>query len=167
MIRRLQSVTVGIVLRVVHAALVELIRLDPRVAEEFARMPEGISYAVQTGYRGPTLCVQWKDGALHRLSRLQKADCALAIKTMSLSFRLFTGQMSVGQAYARHAFTLAGEIENVMPLVRLVDYVEAYLFPEFITSRILTDVPAVLVSPLRVYGAIFCGFLTGRYKISE
>ena len=35
----LQKLTVGIVLRVVHAALVELYALDSRVRDEFNRMP--------------------------------------------------------------------------------------------------------------------------------
>ena len=46
----LQKLTVGIVLRVVHAALVELYGLDSRVRDEFDRMPEGMSYALQTGH---------------------------------------------------------------------------------------------------------------------
>ena len=85
--RFLQSLTVGIVLRVVHAALVALRRLDSRVAAEFERMPEGLSYAIQTGYKGPTLYVQWDGKELRRLPELAAPTCALRIKSMPLSFR--------------------------------------------------------------------------------
>ena len=162
--RFLQSLTVGIVLRVVHAALVELRKLDSRVAAEFERMPEGLSYAIQTGYKGPTLYVQWDGKELRRLPELAAPTCALRIKSMPLSFRLFTGQMGLAQAYAQHAFSMQGEIADVMKLARLVNLVEGYLFPKFITKHILTDSPTLQVNPLRVYGRVLCGFLTGRYN---
>ena len=160
----LQKLTVGIVLRVVHAALVELYGLDSRVRAEFDRMPEGMSYALQTGYAAPELYVQWTGGRLLNLKKIEKPTCALRLKSTGISFRMFTGQMGLAQAYAQHAFSMQGEIADVMRLARLVNLVEGYLFPKFITKHILTDIPALQVNPLRVYGRIFCGFLTGRYN---
>lgn len=165
--RAIQSLVVGIVLRVVHAALIELRALDSRVAKEFERMPEGLSYTIRTGYNGPVLHVKWKDGALLRLAELPTASCSLRIKSMPLSFQLFTGQMGLAQAYARHAFTMGGEVADVMRLARLVNLVEAYLFPRIMTKRIMTDVPETEVCFLRAYGRIALGFLTNRYKICK
>ena len=159
----LQKLTVGIVLRVVHAALVELYKLDSRVKSEFNRMPEGLSYALHTGYNAPQLFVQWKDGKLNRLAQLDRPVCALRLKSTGIAFRMFTGQMGLAQAYAQHAFSMQGEIADVMRLARLVNLVEGYLFPRFITRHILTDIPSLQVNPLRVYGRILCGFMTGRY----
>ena len=160
----LQKLTVGIVLRVVHAALVELYALDTRVRAEFDRMPEGMSYALQTGHAAPELYVQWTGGRLLNLKKIEKPTCALRLKSTGISFRMFTGQMGLAQAYAQHAFSMQGEIADVMRLARLVNLVEGYLFPKFITKHILTDIPALQVNPLRVYGRVLCGFLTGRYK---
>lgn len=160
----LQKLTVGIVLRVVHAALVELYALDTRVKAEFDRMPEGMSYALQTGHAAPELYVQWTGGRLLNLKKIEKPTCALRLKSTGISFRMFTGQMGLAQAYAQHAFSMQGEIADVMRLARLVNLVEGYLFPKFITKHILTDIPALQVNPLRVYGRVLCGFLTGRYN---
>ena len=160
----LQKLTVGIVLRVVHAALVELYGLDSRVRAEFDRMPEGMSYALQTGHSAPELYVQWTGGRLLNLKKIEKPTCALRLKSTGISFRMFTGQMGLVQAYAQHAFSMQGEIADVMRLARLVNLVEGYLFPKFITKHILTDIPALQVNPLRVYGRVLCGFLTGRYN---
>ena len=160
----LQKLTVGIVLRVVHAALVELYALDSRVRAEFDRMPEGMSYALQTGHAAPELYVQWTGGRLLNLKKIEKPTCALRLKSTGISFRMFTGQMGLAQAYAQHAFSMQGEIADVMRLARLVNLVEGYLFPKCITKHILTDIPALQVNPLRVYGRVLCGFLTGRYN---
>ena len=165
--RVFKSFVVAIVLRVVHAALVELRALDSRVAREFERMPEGLSYTIRTGHDGPILHVMWSGGQLRRLAALDSPSCSLRIKSMPLSFRLFTGQMGLAQAYARHAFTMGGEVADVMRLARLVNIVEAYLFPSFITRRIMTDVPATEVSPLRAYARVALGFLTCKYKLSR
>ena len=165
--QQLQRCTVAVVLRVLHAAMAELPRLDSRAAREFSRMPEGLAFAVHTCVGGPSLFVQWRGGCLLRLAKAAESANTLSIKSLPLSFRLFCGAMSVPQAYARHAFTVRGDLGEVMILARLVDLVESYLFPRFITRRILTDVPRREVCSLRLYGRMLLGFLSFRYKKYE
>lgn len=165
--RFFQKLTVGIVLRVVHAALVELQKQDTRVADEFARMPEGLSYSIYTGHAASVLHVIWQNGKLKRVRSLEKATCTLHIKSVPLAFRLFTGQIGLAQAYAAHAFTMAGEVADVMRLARLVNIVEAYLFPNIINRRIMTDIPKPQVCFLRTYARIAWGFLTCKYRFCK
>lgn len=165
--RFFQKLTVGIVLRVVHAALVELQKQDTRVADEFARMPEGLSYSIYTGHAASVLHVIWQNGKLKRVRSLEKTTCTLHIKSVPLAFRLFTGQMGLAQAYAAHAFTMAGEVADVMRLARLVNIVEAYLFPNIINRRIMTDIPNPQVCFLRTYARIAWGFLTCKYRFCK
>ena len=166
--RALQSMVVALVLRVVHAALTELQRLDSSVRRELEQMPEGMGYAVETGYRAPTLYVRWCGGQLQRCAAAPPAPCcALRLKNLPLAFLFCTGQMGVAQAYARHAFTISGDVADVMKLARLINLVEAYLFPPLITRRIMTDIPPLQVNPLRVYGGIAFGFLCSRYRLSR
>lgn len=161
--RAIQKLVVGAALRVVHAALVELRRLDPYVAKEFEALPVGMSYAIHTGHGGPSLYVQWDGRRLQRPAELPHPRCELRMKALALSFRMFTGQIGLAQGYAQHAFTMAGEIADVMRLARLVNHAEAYLFPSFITRRFLSVRPTLAASPLRMYAAIAIGFLKGKY----
>ncbi len=163
--RALQKLTVSIVMRVVHAALCELQAIrDTRVLHELAQLNEGKAYSIYAVKGGPSLHVQWKDGRLCRLSESAPGACVLSIRTLPLAFRLFTGQVGLSQIYAWHAFTVQGELADVMPLARLINLVEAYLFPRFITKHLMTDIPDLQANPLRVYGRIACGFLTCRYS---
>ncbi len=163
--RSIQTLTVSIVMRVVHAAICELLALkDTRVLHELSRLADGQAYSISVGKGGPSLHVQWRGGRLLRLSAPAEHACSLCIKSLPLAFRLFTGQMGLAQAYAWHAFTVQGDLAEVMPLARLVNMVEAYLFPRFITKHLMTDIPTLQVNPLRVYGRIACGFLTLRYS---
>ncbi len=166
--RSIQRLTVAIVMRVVHAAIRELRAVgDTRVLHEFANLHEGQAYSISVGRGEPCLHVQWSGGQLLRLAASAPGACELRIKSLPLAFRLFTGQMGLSQAYAWHAFTVQGDLSDVMALARLINMVEAYLFPRFITKHIMTDIPPLQVNPLRVYGRIACGFLTLRYGISS
>ena len=161
--RVLQRLVVGVALRVVHAALVELRGMDAAVAAEFAKLPAGMSYAIHTGYGCPALCVLWDGARLQRPAALVKPRCELHLKSLATAFRLFTGQMGLAQAYAQHAFTMAGEVADVMRLARLVNRTEAYLFPPFITRKFRTDVPKLPASPLRLYARLALGFISAKY----
>lgn len=161
--RAIQKFVVGAALRLVHAALVELRGMDEYVAAEFAKLPAGMSYAIHTGHAAPSLYVRWDGERLHRLPAIEQPRCELRLKALSISFRLFTGQMGIAQAYAQHAFTMAGEVADVMRLARLVNHAEAYLFPPLITRRFLSVLPRLSASPLRLYGKIILGFLIGKY----
>lgn len=161
--RAIQKFVVGAALRLVHAALVELRKMDPYVAAEYAKLPAGLSYAIYTGHACPALFVQWDGHSLRRLKQLQHAQCELHIKALAISFRLFTGQMGLAQAYAQHALTMAGEVADVMRLARLVNHAECYLFPAFITKRFIRKRPALAAGSLRLYAGIVLGFLKGTY----
>ncbi len=60
--RAIQHLTVGIVMRVVHAALCELQAVkDSRVLHELSRLHEGQGYSISAGHDAPALHVQWKE----------------------------------------------------------------------------------------------------------
>ena len=162
--RTLKKIYLAAALRLVHAAICELPKLDKKAGEECLSLPAGISYAISTGYKAPTLFVQWDGSKLRRLrEEPQQRCCKLFIKTLADAFILLTGRMSLAHLYARHGLIVAGEIADVMHLARLVNLAECYLFPPFITRRILPELPRLQASPLRLYARIFLGFLTNRY----
>lgn len=161
--RAVQKLVVGVALRVVHAALVELRSMDATVAAEFAKLPAGTAYFIHTGHACPSLSVLWDGSRLLRRQGEAGAGCKLYIKSLACSFQLFTGQIGLAQGYARHAFGVVGDVADVMRLARLVNRAEAYLFPPFITKRILTDRPQPAASPLRMYARMALGFLMGKY----
>ena len=64
---------------------------------------------------------------------------------------MFTGRLGVSKASAEPRFTLKGEIGEAMSIVRCMDIVEAYLFPEIITRNILKAQPSKKIGILRTY----------------
>lgn len=81
----------------------------------------------------------------------EKPDICIVFKSIDTAFFIFIGMMSVKQAYIEHRFTLKGNIFESMRFVRCIDLVETYLFPRFMTKRILNHYEEKYKSTLAIY----------------
>ncbi len=81
----------------------------------------------------------------------KKPDLKITFKSINSAFLVFTGMMSVKQAFLEHRFSLKGDIYESMRFVRCVDLVETYLFPRFMTKRILNHREKKLKPTLVIY----------------
>ena len=68
-------------------------------------------------------------------------DLSVIFKSYEGALLLVLGQIGVYEGYAQHRFIVEGDFIKCMPLVRILYYVEAYLFPKFITKNILKEIP--------------------------
>lgn len=86
---------------------------------------------------GPSITIQYSYMQGLKKVHDQKADMVITFKSINTAFYVFAGMMSVKQAYLEHRFSLRGDVFESMRFVRCVDLVETYLFPRFMTKRIL------------------------------
>ena len=122
------------------------------VSEGQPSWAEGLSLKLVCGPGGAVLAVRKDEQhGLCRLSRAQHTDITMRFKTVTGAFRVLSGQIGISEAYARHLFSLEGDIYQTMSFVRCVEYLEAYLFPEFMSRRILREVPPRQLGMLQVY----------------
>lgn len=164
-----KSFVASIVLFVLYRAIKVLPGCDSRIRYEFTSWPEGLSLELAASSDGPSLFLEKRNGHLVRISRgkLRKsrksagkglaADISIVFKSVDAAFLVLTGQIGVAQAYAQHRFSLRGDIAVTMSFVRCVDIAEAYLFPSFMTRRILKKIPTKQTSSLGVYRRILFG----------
>lgn len=151
--RRFQQIVCGVVLVVLYRAIRVLAHADSRVREELSQMPRGrrVRLSVSPDESAPSLTFSVSDGTIHRCPRSAQPDIHIVFKNETMAFRVFTGRMGIAGAYAAHAFTLRGNVNETMGVVRVVDLVEGYLFPQFMTRRILKEVPDKQLPTLAVY----------------
>ncbi|MGI6011864.1 MAG: hypothetical protein ACOX8H_10285 [Ruminococcus sp.] len=161
--------TASVVLYVLYGGICELYRLDSRVKDEIDSWPEGMTYCLACSEKGPRLFFRKSQNQLQRLNpRIQRYyDTAITFRSLDGAFEVLTGRMGIAQAYSAHAFSLHGDIGTAMELTRCVDVVESYLFPRFMTKRILKRVPRKETSTLLVYLRILIGALRGAYTPSK
>ena len=133
----------GVVLEVLYRGIRVLSRTDSRVKQELMDMPEGrtIRFAVAPDEKAPALCFTVKNGTIQKAKKNVRPEVDIVFKNEKMAFRVFTGRMGIAGAYGAHAFTLRGNINETMGVVRIVDLVEGYLFPKFIAKHILKEIP--------------------------
>ena len=151
--RTFQQIVCGIVLRVLFRAIRVLSHCDSRIRQELLDLPQGqtVKLSVSPAERSRSLTFTVSDGTIRRSDKAARPDIHIVFKNEAMAFRVFTGRMGISGAYAAHAFTLRGNINQTMGVVRIVDMVEGYLFPRFMTRRILKDIPKKELPTLAVY----------------
>lgn len=151
--RSFQQLVCGIVLQVLFRAIRVLSHCDSRIRQELLDLPQGqtIKLSVSPAERSRSLTFTVSEGTVHRADKTAAPDIHIVFKNEAMAFRVFTGRMGIAGAYAAHAFTLRGNINQTMGVVRIVDLVEGYLFPRFMTRHILKDIPKKELPTLAVY----------------
>ena len=78
-------------------------------------------------------------------------DLSVIFKSYEGALLLVLGQIGLHEGYAQHRFIVKGDFIQAMPFVRILYYVEAYLFPKFITKNILKEMPERSSTKLKAY----------------
>ncbi|MDD7390486.1 MAG: hypothetical protein PUG60_12720 [Lachnospiraceae bacterium] len=155
-----------VILYVLYAGIYQLYCLDTDVREEISGWRLGRVYGLKCGADGPELYFMKTKNGIRRISSKsrRRPDVCFRFKSVDQAFQVVTGQISVADAYARHAFALAGDIGHAMSFARVVDRTELYLFPTVMTRRILKRLDKRQVPMVYVYLRILAGMFTGAYR---
>lgn len=154
----------SVVLYFLYGAMAQLYKKDSEVRAEIESWEEGTVFAIACCRNGPALYLGKKGGKLKRLQKPEKVTVLIQFKSMEMAFVVLTGRMGIAQAYAAHSFFLKGSVNRAMSLVRCVDAAEGYLFPRFISRKILKEAPRKQLPTLCLYGRILAGMPGGTYR---
>lgn len=129
--------------------------LDSRIMEEVEAWEEGTTVLLKVECFGPAMLIGKRQGRLMFLGlREDEANLVIFFKNIDAALLVLTGRIGIDRAFAESRYSMRGDINFGMSLVRCLCLVEAYLFPAFITRRILKRMPKKQISSLRVYGRI-------------
>ncbi len=78
-------------------------------------------------------------------------DLSIAFKSYEAALMLILGQIGVYEGYAQHRFIVKGDLIASMPFIRILYYVEAYLFPKIISKKILKEIPKLSSNKIKAY----------------
>lgn len=125
------------VMEVLYRGLRVLAKVDSRIKKELSLCRDGEVVRISTGIKksSPALVVRVSAGNIEKTR--QKADIDIVFRSDMAALKVFTGRMGIDKAYAAHAFSLRGSINDTMGIVRMIDIAEGYLFPRFYAGRIL------------------------------
>ncbi len=133
----------GVMLFFVGRAFQSLWKLDKRIEQEFAMLPQKFSFLLTVLPDGPGFFLQKDEQGRLRFKGKPNgdADVMIQFRNTASAMRVFTFQISSYKAYAQNGISVSGDLAATMGIMRCLTLVEDYLLPGFITKRILKRKP--------------------------
>ncbi|QNM06111.1 hypothetical protein [Qiania dongpingensis] len=148
----------AVILHFLFYGLEMLNQKEEKVRTEIGDWEEGFTFGIGMGEKAPALYMRKEERRLVRLPAAETSsedmDLMIRFKSVDAAFAVMSGQIGVAGSYARHGFMLKGDIARAMSVVRCMDLAEAYLFPRFLSRRILKEVPKKNMGIFRTYLAM-------------
>lgn len=146
----------NLILCTLGKAISKLSVLDKSVKKEVETYEDNYIIQIKILPTANNIKLKKQDGKFVLLKKqdVQKADLIINFKTISSAYDTLTGKISIHDAYCQNRLIVQGDIHLAMPLVRILYKVEAYLFPKFISKKILKTKPELTVSRLKVYASL-------------
>ena len=150
---RLKKIIVNIGFKLLGKGLVSCSKIELAVQEELVAFEDNYVIELKVFNTGTKVAVQKTGGNFKYLGSKYKVipDLSVIFKSYEAALLLVLGQIGVYEGYAQHRFIVKGDFIRGMSLVRILYYVEAYLFPKFITKNILKEMPDVSSTKLKAY----------------
>lgn len=125
-----------IILHFLYRGIKVLNGRDSVITSELANLPNGYTIQICTDLQNAkSICFKIQNGKVEKVKRPNNVDLKIVFKNKDLSFKVFTGQISIANAYAWHYFQMFGNIYKAMGVTRILERVEGYLFPKAINKK--------------------------------
>ena len=157
--KRFKSLVAKIIIWFLIRAIIASARLDSYVKKEVATWKDNSIIMLKVDDFGPSIALKKNGRRLNLIknSEIEKPDLVIYFKNVEAALLILTGQLGIAQAFAEHRYTLKGDVGFAMSFVRVLYIVEAYLFPQFITKKILKSMPDRDSSRFKIYKATIFG----------
>ena len=149
----LKKFVVNVGFKLLGKGLVSCSKIEEAVKEELEFYEDGFTIELKVFNTDTKVAVEKVGSEFKYLGSKYKLvpDLSIIFKSYEGAFLLVLGQIGVYEGYAQHRFIVKGDLIQSMPFIRILYYVEAYLFPKFITKNILKEMPVRSSSKLKAY----------------
>ncbi|MGD9677282.1 MAG: SCP2 sterol-binding domain-containing protein [Vulcanibacillus sp.] len=157
--KQFKSFVAKIVMWFLGRAIIASASLDSYVQREVTTWNDNSIIMLKVNDFGPSVAIRKENGKLILLGvrEVENPDLAIYFKNIEAALLVLTGQLGIAQAFAEHRYTLKGDIGFAMSFVRVIYIVEDYLFPPFVTRKILKSTPNKTSSRFKIYKATLFG----------
>jgi len=115
---------------------------DKGLQEELKSWPESYTIMLKVAPNGHELWLQKQKDGLKWISKQEKdADLIVLFKNLETAYQIITTQSNVHTAFAQNRIMVYGDVAQSMVLIRVLNIVQAYLFPPFLSKNVLKRVP--------------------------
>lgn len=153
----LKKIVVSIGFRLLGKGLVSCSKIEKAIQEEIQFYDDGFTIELKVYNTDTKVRIEKRGNHFRYLGSKYSsaADLSIIFKSYEAALLLVLGQIGVYEGYAQHRFIVKGDLIQSMPFIRILYYVEAYLFPNFITKKILKEMPKRSSSKIKAYLHLF------------
>ena len=150
---RLKKFVVNVGFKLLGKGLVACSKVEQAVKEELKSYEDGFVIELKIFNTDTKVAVEKIGDRFKYLGSKYNTtpDLSVIFKSYEGALLLVLGQIGLHEGYAQHRFIVKGDFIQAMPFVRILYYVEAYLFPKFITKNILKEMPERSSTKLQAY----------------
>lgn len=157
--KRFKKFIASFVFALLGRAIKTCYKLDSRVKNEFNAYPDDLIFRMNIMPDGPSLMMKKEKEDLIILKDSSiRPDLDIIFKSIEGALMALTGKKSVATCYSEQRFIITGDLAHGTRFVRIMNLVEANLFPKIWTALLLNNqVPVREKSMLRIYIGIIFG----------
>lgn len=131
-------------------------KFNSNLKDELKVWPDGYLILLKVAPNGKELWLQKNGDSIKWLGKQSKqADLIVVFKNLDIAFRIITTLSNVHTAFVQNRIMVYGDVSQSMILIRVLNIVQSYLFPPFLSKNVLKRVPkfsfAQHMGRIRVY----------------
>jgi len=117
-------------------------KFNKEVISELEAWEEGYTIMLKVAPNGTELWIQKKGNSLKWITALEKeADLIVLFKNLDTTYKIITTLSNVHTAFVQNRIMVYGDVSQAMVLIRILNIVQSYLFPPFLSKNVLKRVP--------------------------
>ena len=152
-----ETLVASVVFGVLKRGIKVCYKHDNRVKSTFDRLPDGYVLSLRVLPEKPVMLLKKVDGKIVNAKKGETPDLDVCFKNIDVAMPVLLGQMGIADTYKHSAIITYGSVGDTVEIVECLNIVESYLFPAFITSKIMNTTYAKEVSSLRIYLGVLLG----------
>lgn len=149
----IKEFVVNVGFKLLGKGLVSCSKIEDAVKEELKFYEDGFTIELKVFNTDTKVAIMKMGNEFKYLGSKYKTtpDLSVIFKSYEGALLLVLGQIGVYEGYGQHRFMVKGDLIKSLPFIRILYYVEAYLFPKFISKNILKEMPERSSSKLNAY----------------
>lgn len=136
-----KKITTNIGLWALQRAAISISHFNKEVIRELKTWPEGFKVKVAVKNDSPGIAWKRTKSGLTTTSLKDDFDLEIYFKNLNIAFKVITTLSNVPEAFTQNRIQAYGNIPDSMILIRIINVVQSYLFPPFLSKRVLKRVP--------------------------
>jgi len=143
----------GLIFPILCKGIIAGYKHDNEIKAELNKLPNDFSISLGIFPYGSYVRLVRINGRFFTTKQYSPSDLEIIFKSIASAKATMLAKQNVAESFSKHQILLSGDISKALILVRVINKIECYLFPRFMTKKILPPIQKQC-STLRMYSFV-------------